>query len=232
NTYLNKEALLLICRHYTDPKIGAIAGEKKILIDEKADASAAGEGFYWKYESLLKKWDSELYSVVGTAGELFSVRRSLYQPVEPDTILDDFMISMRIAAQGYRVVYEPQAFALETASENTSEELKRKIRIAAGGIQSIIRLRPLLNVFKFGTLSFQYISHRVLRWTVTPLLLILVFILNLFIVQRQNEPIYLLLLCGQILFYLLAAAGMVCERKKLRIKVLFIPYYFCLMNYA
>lgn len=232
NTFLNPDALLLICRHYADPSTGAVAGEKKIFQDEKADASAAGEGFYWKYESLLKKWDSELYSVVGTAGELFSVRRSLYQPVEPDTILDDFMISMRIAEQGYRVVYEPQAFALETASENTAEELKRKIRIAAGGIQSIIRLKSLFKIFKYGTLSFQYISHRVLRWTITPFLLILVFILNLIIALNQNEPFYLLLFYGQLLFYFAAFIGMLCERKQLRIKVLFIPYYFCLMNYA
>jgi poly-beta-1,6-N-acetyl-D-glucosamine synthase len=120
NTFLNPEAITNICRHYTDESVGAVAGEKRVYIDENADASAAGEGFYWKYESALKKWDSELYSVVGAAGELFSVRRSLYQDVEPDTVLDDFMISMLIASQGYRIVYEPQAYALETASENVT----------------------------------------------------------------------------------------------------------------
>ncbi|WP_207425566.1 glycosyltransferase family 2 protein [Pedobacter sp. SYSU D00535] len=232
NTFLNKDALINICRHYADEKVGAVAGEKRVLADEQADASAAGEGFYWKYESTLKKWDSELYSVVGAAGELFSVRRNLYKPVSKDAILDDFMISMLIAKQGYRIVYEPEAYATETASEDVSEELKRKVRIAAGGIQSIIWLKSLLNIFKYPMLSFQYISHRVLRWTVTPFLLILVLILNVLIAAKTTTWFYILLLAGQVLFYGLAFVGYIFEKKQLRIKVLFIPYYFCVMNYA
>lgn len=232
NTFLNPEAILNICRHYTDASVGCIAGEKRVHFDETADASAAGEGFYWKYESTLKKWDSELYSVVGAAGELFSVRRSLYQDVPADTVLDDFMISMLIAKKGYRIIYEPNAFAIETASENVSEELKRKIRIAAGGIQSILRLKSLLLPFRNPLLTFQYISHRVLRWTVTPFLLLLTFVLNILIVLRSTSAFYTAILAAQALFYLLALAGMVMEKRQIRIKALFIPYYFCVMNYA
>ena len=232
NTFLNKDALIKICRHYSDATVGAVAGEKRVHIDENADASAAGEGFYWKYESALKKWDSELYSVVGAAGELFSVRRSLYQPVEADTVLDDFMISMLIAAKGYRIVYEPEAYATETASENVSEELKRKVRIAAGGMQSILRLKKLFNPFPYPILSFQYISHRVLRWTITPFLLILSFILNVVLALKPGETAMQGLLLAQVLFYLLALLGLIMEKRQLRIKVFFIPYYFCVMNYA
>lgn len=232
NTFLNKEALLLIARHYADPTIGAVSGEKRVMQDELSDATA-GEGFYWKYESALKKWDSELYSVVGAAGELFSVRRSLYKPVEKDTILDDFMISMLIAQQGYRIVYEPAAYASEASSDNIHEELKRKVRIAAGGIQSILRLKKLLNPIHFPVLSFQYISHRVLRWTITPFLLILALILNILIVATGTGGwIYLLILVAQVTFYLLAFFGWVLEKRKIKIKALFVPYYFCVMNYA
>ncbi len=232
NTFLNSDALFNICRHYSVTNVGAVAGEKRVHSNPEADASAAGEGFYWRYESALKKWDSELHSVVGAAGELFSVRRRLYEPVGDDIILDDFMISMLIAKQGYRIIYEPRAYATETASENVAEELKRKIRIAAGGMQSILRLKPLLNIFKYGTLSFQYISHRVLRWTVTPFLLVLAFILNGMIVVRADEAVYRLLFAAQFLFYILAFLGFLLEKKQLRVKILFIPYYFCIMNYA
>ena len=232
NTLLNKDALINISRHYANEKTGAVAGEKRVHFDEKADAGSAGEGFYWKYESLLKKWDSELFSTVGAAGELFSVRRGLYSAVSEDTILDDFMISMLIAAKGYRIAYEPEAFAIETASENISEELKRKVRIAAGGIQSIVRLKTLLNIFRHGLLSFQYLSHRVLRWTITPLLLIVVLILNTLICILNPDMIYKFLLLGQGLFYILALMGMEFEKKELRFKIVFIPYYFCVMNYA
>lgn len=231
NTFLNKDALLLIARHYADPKVGAVSGEKRVMQDALSDATA-GEGFYWKYESTLKKWDSELYSVVGAAGELFSVRRSLYMAVEPDTIVDDFMISMRIAQQGYRIIYEPEAYASELSSENIKEELKRKVRIAAGGIQSILRLKKLLNPFHYPLLSFQYISHRVLRWTVTPFMMILALVLNIVIVAKSGGILYQLLLVGQLGFYTLALAGWLLERQKIKIKALFVPYYFCMMNYA
>ncbi|WP_295797350.1 glycosyltransferase family 2 protein [Mucilaginibacter sp.] len=229
NTFLNADAIINICRHYADKTVGCVAGEKRVQMDENADASAAGEGFYWKYESALKKWDSELYSVVGAAGELFSVRKSLYQDVPADTVLDDFMISMLIAAKGYRIVYEPEAYAIENASENVSEELKRKIRIAAGGIQSILRLPQLFNPFKFPVLSFQYVSHRVLRWTVTPFLLILIFVLNAFL---PRTFLYNSIFVAQILFYFLAFLGFIMEKRQIRIKALFVPYYFCVMNYA
>jgi biofilm PGA synthesis N-glycosyltransferase PgaC len=231
NTFLNKDALLLIARHYADPTVGAVSGEKRVMQDAVSDATA-GEGFYWKYESALKKWDSELYSVVGAAGELFSVRHAVYTSVEPDTILDDFMISMRIAQQGYRIIYEPEAYASELSSENIQEELKRKVRIAAGGIQSILRLKKLLNPLHYPMLSFQYISHRVLRWTVTPFLMILALILNFVIVIQGGNWLYQLILFAQVFFYSLALAGWVLERRKIKVKALFVPYYFCMMNYA
>ena len=232
NTMLNKDAILLMCRHYQDAKVGAIAGEKRVQIDESADATA-GEGFYWKYESKLKKWDSELYSVVGAAGELFSIRTNLYEPVAPDTILDDFMISMNIALKGYKIVYEPDAYATELASANTGEELKRKIRIAAGGVQSTIRLRSLLLPFKQPILSFEYISHRILRWVVTPYLMILAFFINIGLVANYGYTnIYGVMLLGQLFFYIAALLGWVMEQRQLKVKVFFIPYYFCLMNYA
>lgn len=231
NTFLNEDALLNICRHYADATVGAVSGEKRVSSEGVGDATA-GEGFYWKYESKLKTWDSELYSVVGAAGELFSIRTALYTPVPADTILDDFMISMLIAKRGYRIVYEPMAFATEGGSENVQEELKRKIRIAAGGIQSILRLKSLLNPFTNFVLSFQYVSHRVLRWTVTPFLMVAALVLNFFIVYQLQLSLYKPVLACQLLFYGLALLGWIFEKRHLRIKMLFIPYYFCMMNYA
>ena len=232
NTFLNGDAILELVKHYQNSKVGAVAGEKRILVEETADASSAGEGFYWKYESLLKKWDYILYSNVGAAGELFSIRTALYEPVESDTIIDDHMIAMRIAEKGYIIAYEPNAYAMETASADVKEELKRKIRIAAGGIQSILRLKKAANPFHYPLFTFQYISHRVLRWTITPFLLILVFILNGVIALQTNAVFYQLLFILQVLFYLLSIVGLYFESKNIRVKALFIPYYFCVMNYA
>lgn len=232
NTFLNPEAIKQLVKHYQNPKVGAVAGEKRIRVDRTADASAAGEGFYWKYESKLKQLDYALYSNVGAAGELFSIRTALYPTVETDTIIDDHMIAMRIAEKGFVIGYEPRAYATETASENTKEELKRKIRIAAGGIQSIFRLPKAANPFYYPLLTFQYISHRVLRWTIVPFLLPLIFILNGFLAAKGLGAVYAVLFVMQVLFYGLALIGWLLEGRQVRVKLFFVPYYFCLMNYA
>ncbi len=233
NTFLNAVAIKELVKHYQNPKVGAVAGEKRIMVAESADASAAGEGFYWKYESTLKKWDYELYSNVGAAGELFSIRTAFYPPVEADTIVDDHMIAMRIAEKGYIIAYEPNAYALETSSANTKEELKRKIRIAAGGIQSVFRLQKSANPFHNPILTFQYISHRVLRWTITPWLMVFVLLFNVTICFNYPELLlYQIMLILQSAFYVAAVVGAILESKSIKIKILFIPFYFCMMNYA
>src|SRR5690606_25265965 len=230
NTMLNKEAIKNIVRHFQDPKEGCVSEEKRVMVEEKDSASAAGEGLYWKYESFLKRLDSEFHSAVGAAGELVAFRTNLYEALPEDTILDDFMQSMLIASKGYKIVYEPDAYAMETGSASIKEEMKRKIRISAGGWQSIQRLWHKITPKKDFTLYFQYLSHRVLRWTVTPLLMSFIFLLN--ILLWNTHGVYQMLMIGQVAFYLAALVGYFLENKNIRLKALFVPFYFCMMNYA
>lgn len=238
NTTLNLEAVSRLVRKFDEPGVGAVTGEKRIQIESTEAATGSGEGLYWRYESLLKRFDAELHTIVGAAGELFAIRTELYEPVEADTLLDDFMISLRIAARGFRVEYEPEAYALERPSPSIREEQKRKVRIATGGFQSIQRLASLLNIVRYGWLSFQYISHRVLRWAVTPFCLPLLFILNIGILTQlilQHASALSLafwgtMLLGQLLFYGLAYVGYQNEDRQTRWKPAFVPFYFVFMN--
>src|SRR5215208_2500318 len=117
NTILNKEATKNVAKHYIDPKVGGVAGEKKVMsIADNNREVGSSEGLYWKYESFLKQIDSDFHTVVGAAGELFSVRKKLYETVPQEVILDDFVISMKVAQKGYRIIYEPEAFAMELPS--------------------------------------------------------------------------------------------------------------------
>jgi len=231
NTLLNPGAICNMVKHFADEKVGCVAGEKRILTNESDNASAAGESMYWKYESILKKLDSAFYSAVGAAGELVAFRSSLYKELPEDTLLDDFMQSMQIAAAGYKIMYEPEAFAIESASINVEEELKRKIRISTGSWQAMQRLRGVLRFTKTPLLFFQYFSHRILRWAVVPFLLILIFFLNISLVIGGTS-FYALLLLMQLIFYGIAVAGYLLRNKKIYIKSLFMPYYFCVMHYA
>ena len=222
NTDLNREAIKYIVRHYQDPTIGGVAGEKRILSKDKDNASGSGEGLYWKYESFLKKKDAEVYSIVGAAGELFSVRTDLFEEPAENMIIEDFYLSMRITAKGYRFAYEPDAFAMETASASVKEEWKRKVRISAGGFQAMSKLSYLLNPFRYGILSFQYISHRVLRWTLAPFFLPIIFIANVWL-AFYGIPFYQLTMALQVFFYGLAFLGYLLRDKKIGIKGFFVP---------
>lgn len=228
NTMLNEQAILEIVRQFTDPNVGCVAGEKRVEI-HSAQGPTAGEGIYWKYESALKTWDYRLYSAVGAAGELFAIRSDLFQQMPTDTLLDDFILSLRIAQDGYKIAYCKEAYAVETASLNMHEEEKRKVRISAGGLQSIWRLRSLLNPFRYGILCFQYVSHRVLRWTVTPLLLFLLLPLNIGL-ALSGSLFFAFVLILQVLFYGMAFLGYQMEQRNIRNKLLFVPYYFFFMN--
>jgi cellulose synthase/poly-beta-1,6-N-acetylglucosamine synthase-like glycosyltransferase len=230
NAILNKEALIKITAPFHDANVGAVSGEKRVIIDEHDDASSSGESFYWKYESTLKALDWEVNTVVGAAGELFAIRTELYLPPPPNSLIEDFITSMTVAKLGYRVAYEPEAYAVEKGSESLEEELKRKVRISAGGLQSILLLKSLLNPFKYGMLSFQYFSHRVMRWTLAPISLIILFISNIYLVHVGE--FYLLLLLLQLLFYSAAILGWVLSKKKIKFRLFFIPFYFTFMNFS
>jgi len=229
NCLLNKEALANIVRHYEDPKVGAVSGEKRVLATN--DSSGQGEGLYWKYESFLKKMDSDLNSVVGAAGELFSFRRELYEYLPAGIIIEDFVLAMNIAAKGYQVVYEPEAVAEEAPSSNLAEEWKRKVRICAGGFQAIGIFSYLLNPKKFNLLSFQFLSHRLLRWAVVPFLFPVVLVLSAW--QAMHGLVeYQFFLAIQCVGYGVAAMGLFYMGKDRLPKLVSIPFQFAMMNAA
>jgi len=229
NTLLNPDAILNLVQHYGDPQVGAVSGEKRVMQEESDTASAAGESLYWRYESILKRWDAEWYSAVGAAGELFSVRTHLFRHIPKDTLIEDFYLTMSIAMDGNRIAYEADAYAMETASMTVAEEEKRKIRICAGAFQAMWRLREIFNPLKHGKLSFQFISHRALRWSLAPLGLVFLFGAAPYLAISQGG-IYLLLAIAQGAFYLLGFIGYLLEQRAIRLKVLFVPYYFLMMN--
>ena len=229
NTLLNPESVRNIIRHYRIPKVGGVAGEKKIIASADDQAAGSGEGLYWKYESKLKKLDADFYSVVGAAGELFSVRTGLFETAPENTIIEDFVQSLKICLKGYVIRYEPGAFALETASSNMKEEQKRKVRISAGAFQAMLLLKPLFNVFRYPRLSFQFISHRILRWTLCPVCLVILLLVNIPLALKGGwfYPLFLVLQIG---FYIISGFGWIFANRNIRVKALYVPYYFLFMN--
>jgi len=230
NTLVNREALRNIVVHFQDPSVACVAGEKRVMARNDGETAAQGEGLYWRYESTLKRLDSELYSAMGAAGELNAIRTALYKHMPENALLDDFVMSMRMVDQGFRIAYAPDAYAMEYGSANLHEESKRKRRIAAGGLQSTWWLRSMMNPFRHFTVAFQFVSHRVLRWTITPFALVALVPLNVLLVFMNAGPIYTLLWVLQLLFYLAAFCGYYLEQHGKKNKMLYVPYYFLFMN--
>ena len=232
NTMLNPECLKKMVVHYADEKVGGVAGEKKILRNNYESAVGEAEGLYWQYESFLKRTDAEFYTIVGAAGELFSIRTRLFKELSDEIILDDFVISMQVCLQGYKIKYEPDAFATESPSASLQEEEKRKTRISAGAYQSVGYLKGALNFFRHPLLSFQYVSRRLLRWIFCPFALISLLLANIIIVSQQFDNVYNSLLLAQIFFYVFALGGWLFVRAGKRAGLFTIPFYFVFMNYC
>ena len=230
NTMINSGAMKEIARLFMDKTVGCVSGEKRVAARKEGEMAAEGEGLYWRYESTLKKWDSELYSTMGAAGELYAMDPKLCRDVPDNALLDDFMMSMYVVDEGHRIAYAPDAYALEYGSADIHEESKRKRRIAAGGLQSIWWLRKMLNPFRQPLVAFQYISHRVLRWSVTPIAMILLLIINAILVVMGAGFFFTIMLIMQLLFYLAALLGYILSERGHRNKLLYTAYYFVFMN--
>ena len=230
NTMLNPESIQEIVRCFMDPKVACVAGEKRVAARHEGQAAAEGEGLYWKYESTLKRWDGELYSAMGAAGELCAIRRSLYEPMPENALLDDFVMSLRMVDKGYKIAYTADAYAMEYGSADLTEESKRKRRIAAGGLQSIWWLRNMMNPLRQPVVAFQFVSHRVLRWSITPIALLLLIPLNVLLVFLKAGNIYTWIWVLQLVFYMTAYLGYLLEQYGRRNKLLYVPYYFLFMN--
>lgn len=230
NTMINPGAMREIARQFMDSRVGCVSGEKRVTARNKGEMAAEGEGLYWKYESMLKKWDSELYSTMGAAGELYAIDPKLVREVPDEALLDDFMMSMYVVEDGYRIAYTPDAYACEFGSANIYEESKRKRRIAAGGLQSIWWLRSMLNPIRQPLVTFQYVSHRVLRWSLTPIAMVVLLLTNIALVWMDAGKVYTWALIIQAFFLLMAFLGWLQTRFGQKNKWLYTAYYFLFMN--
>jgi cellulose synthase/poly-beta-1,6-N-acetylglucosamine synthase-like glycosyltransferase len=225
NCTLQPVALRAMVRHLADPQVGGVSGAKRFT---SADGAVGpGEGLYWRYESFLKRCDSAVGSVMGAPGEVWLARRVAYVPPEPDILLDDFVTSLRMVAAGWRVVYEPQAMAFEQPSPGLYAEWRRRVRNSAGGWQAVFRLREMWRLRPL--LVWQYVSHRVARWTLAPLAQVVLLVANMGLLSKSAYAVFAM---GQGLLYGLAAMGWLLARSGHRTGLLSritIPFLYLIM---
>jgi cellulose synthase/poly-beta-1,6-N-acetylglucosamine synthase-like glycosyltransferase len=225
NTLIDAAAVKRLVRHFEDPEVGAVCGKLKLYNPTKKDYE---ESAYWSYESLIKFYEGRRGAVVGANGGLYAIRRTLFTALPPSTIVDDFVIPLRILEKGFKVVYEAEAVAFEETTEDYDKEFGRRARIAAGNFQSL-RMVPGLLLPTAGFPAFAFWSHKLLRWC-APALMGMALVANLFLLDGL---LYQLTLLGQALFYALAYLGKVGVLKRgAARRVASVAYYFVTMNLA
>ena len=221
---LEPDALRKLVRNFADRRVGCVCGLYRLQAGE--DMRAQGEGLYWRYETWLKQQESRLHSILGAHGAFYAIRKDLFQPLAAGTVNDDYLIPMRIVAQGARAVYESEAVSWERELATIEGEFARRRRIAVGNCQQIVALARLLNPLR-GWVAFCFFSHKVLR-TVAPLFMVAVLVSSAWLWQPWN----LLALSLQGLFYASAYLGYWSQQRGKAIRWLTPPLYFCLGNLA
>lgn len=226
NAMYRSDAIWALVTPFTDDNVGAVVGES--TYSDAEEDSGESESLYWKYETAIKVLESRASSVVGGDGAIYAVRRDLYKPMAAD-VLSDFVNPLQVVEQGYRCIYEPAAISVEEVAGSYEKEFKRKVRIVNRAWRATMKMRLLLNTLQYGTFAWQFISHKLLRWLV-PVLLVLVLALNVLLLGTHS--IYSVLFGLQIVFYNLALAGAVLRERINLPFILYVPYYFCLVNIA
>ena len=221
---LEPQALRQLVRNFADTRVGCVSGLYRLK--SRSDLRAEGEGLYWTYETFIKRHESLLHSILGAHGAFYAIRTSLFTPLEQSSINDDYLIPMRIVAQGYRAVYEPTAVAWEREAASLRGEFARRCRIAVGNCQQLVALRHLLNPLR-GWVALCFFSHKVLR-TIAPLLLFVVLVCS----AGLPLPWSVWAIGMQALLYGSALAGYVCQRRGKSVRWLSPFLYFCLGNLA
>jgi cellulose synthase/poly-beta-1,6-N-acetylglucosamine synthase-like glycosyltransferase len=227
NAMYETDAIKKLVRNFADETVGYVVGAA-LYTDGKTSAAAASEDIYWRYEIKLKTLESKLHSVVGGDGAIYAIRRDLFIELDAKDI-NDFVNPLQIIAQGYRGIFDPEANCLEETAGDFSKEAKRKQRIVNRSFRGLMKVREVMNPFKFGFFSFEVISHKLLRWLI-PIFIVSFAFGSLFLAYQSIHAFQIVTLLG-IIFLWLAQIGFLKSRDKHSSPIFFIPYYFLMVNY-
>ena len=225
-TRYEHSAIRNIVRNYADEQVGAVSGRYEYYNPTGASIGV-GSILFWSYENKIKRMQTSIHTITGCCGCIYSVRKSVYEPLPAD-IISDLCEPLKVLEKGYRIVFEPDAIAYEETTEETNEEFKMRVRVATRGMRGLLYMKALFNPFRYGFVSYQLLGHKVMRWFVPVFMLIALFS-NLFLLDRW---LYRVTLALQLGLYLAAAAGVVAEKWKIRFFAISVPLFFVTVNLA
>jgi cellulose synthase/poly-beta-1,6-N-acetylglucosamine synthase-like glycosyltransferase len=196
----DRRAIRELVANFADSSVGAVSGQL-ILLDREGREAGDAAGLYWRYEKALRAMESEIHSVPGATGAIYAIRREMYSPLRPKTVLDDVVNPMRIVLAGKRAILESNARAYDASSVSPEVEFGRKRRTLMGNYELFIETPQLLLPWR-NPIFIQMVSHKVGR-LVVPYCLVAMLISNCFLLRG----LYSLFFAGQMAWYFLACIG-------------------------
>lgn len=237
NSIYRSDALRALVAPFADPTVGAVGGDQRYASGGGSriaggHVASFGERLYWSFDRLLKTMQSRAGNMTSATGAIHAVRRELFLPV-PLGVGDDFVISTRAIARGFRLVFERTAIAYEMVAPTYHAEFNRKLRVIVRGLRGLWAVRELFNPWHHGFYAVQIFSHKLLRWSVCWLALVL-FAASVSLYGAGS--IYRWSAQAQVLFYGCAFVAWGLRNSGLTryraFKVFSVPLYLCLANYA
>lgn len=225
-TTYERSAIRKLARNYADPEVGAVSGRYE-YVNEEGTPIGSGSVLFCRYENFIKSAQTDIQTITGCCGCIYSVRREFYVPLPAD-IISDLCQPLKIIEHGHRVVFETEAIAYEETTTRVAEEFSMRVRVMVRGMRGMLYMRALFNPRQHGFVAFQLISHKVMRWMV-PFFLAAMLASNAFLLDRLP---YGLALGAQLVFYAMAVAGVVAERQGRKLRILSVPVYFVTVNLA
>ena len=222
STMFATDALRKLVRHFQSPRVGAVCGALSFHCNQE---SSQTEGLYWKYETALRLMEARLGATLTPSGAIYAVRGTAYSAPSPDVLVDDILTLMEVRRQGFQVHYDPEAKAVDYPTTSVAGEFHRRVRIGTGSFRA---LPELLRVPKPGFTGFAFFSHKLLRW-VLPVLLLVILVSNIFLL---GHVFYRVTLGLQLLLLLWAALGWAFRGALVRVRFALVGYFLVAMNVA
>ena len=228
--HFDKNALKNLVQNFADPSVGCASGE--LLFIKAEGGTAQGVNLYWESEKFIRFHEARVHSMMGATGAIYAIRKSLYVPACTEVVLDDMFIPFKIIEKGYRAIFEETALAFDNAANSATEEYSRKARTLYGNYQIFSLFLGLFNPIK-SPIAIQLFSHKFLR-VMVPFLMLILLPLNFLMI---GEGFYKLIFVLQIIFYVAAFIGILSRGQRVGIfkpisKLCYVPYVFCLLNFA
>lgn len=221
-TVLEPHGLQEIVANFADPTVGCVSSEDRLL---GQNGKPSGEGVYVRYEMWLRRLESEVYSLVGLSGSFFAARREVCQDFSGE-VQSDFRTLLSSMKLGLRGVSDSAAIGSYLDIADEKHEFERKVRTVLRGLTVFFKHLEFLNIFKYGLFSYQFFCHKLLRWLV-PFLLVVVFFTN--VILAESSLFFLILLFGQLLFFIIGIYGWLTQSLRGGLKI---PVFFLVVNLA